>query len=41
MNDQPTNSGSPQDAASRLEDEYEQIIKMLVSMAVNAKKWTL
>ena len=24
-----------------LEDEYEQVIRMLVSMAVNAKKWTL
>ncbi len=24
-----------------LTDEYEQIIRMLVSMAVNAKKWTL
>ena len=24
-----------------LSDEYEQVIRMLVSMAVNAKKWTL
>ncbi len=29
------------DTASRLEDECEQVIRMLVSMAVNAKKWTL
>jgi len=26
---------------SALNDEYEQVIRMLVSMAVNAKKWTL
>lgn len=29
------------ETATRLEDECEQVIRMLVSMAVNAKKWTL
>ena len=29
------------ETATRLEDQCEQVIRMLVSMAVNAKKWTL